>query len=149
MCVDRLLKAHTFSSQRFQFRRLICFSGGHPVSRPPPFARSPLGALTLRDPEPFRRISVCQLTCFPNVVNSTCSTPRLKVHTAAQQSNKNNKSSVTTRGRLPGTSLKWTSCIPTSSIMAASSSMLGVVTRNDEQPCLNIPDDKRQRFLFL
>lgn len=38
------------------------------------------------------------------------------------------------------TSLKWTSCIPTSSIMAASSSMFGVMTRKAEQPCLNIPE---------
>lgn len=38
------------------------------------------------------------------------------------------------------TSLKWTSCIPTSSIMAASSSMFGVMTRKAEQPCRNIPE---------
>ncbi|TNN42696.1 hypothetical protein EYF80_047126 [Liparis tanakae] len=49
-------------------------------------------------------------------------------------------------GRL-GTSLKWTSCIPTSSIMAASSSMLGVVTRKAEQPCLNMPSRRRGGFI--
>lgn len=37
------------------------------------------------------------------------------------------------------TSLKWTSCIPTSSIMDASSSMFGVTTLNAVQPCLNVP----------
>lgn len=55
--------------------------------------------------------------------------PRLHQHTA----------SVSTWQLQLFTSLKWTSCIPTSSIMAASSSMFGVMTRKAEQPCLNIP----------
>lgn len=38
------------------------------------------------------------------------------------------------------TSLKCTSCMPTSSIIAASSSMFGVTTRNAEHPCLNMPE---------
>lgn len=37
------------------------------------------------------------------------------------------------------TSLKWTSCMPTSSIMEASSSMFGVITLKAVQPCLNMP----------
>lgn len=43
------------------------------------------------------------------------------------------------------TSLKWTSCMPTSSIIDASSSMLGVTTLNAEQPCLNMPSQKKER----
>ena len=37
------------------------------------------------------------------------------------------------------TSLKWTSCMPTSSIMEASSSMFGVMTLKAVHPCLNMP----------
>lgn len=46
------------------------------------------------------------------------------------------------------TSLKWTSCMPTSSIIAASSSMFGVTTRNAEQPCLIIPAQHSTRRYF-
>ena len=54
-----------------------------------------------------------------------------------------------TRGWLePGraaalTSLKWTSCMPTSSIMEASSSMFGVITLKAVHPCLNMPRIER------
>lgn len=41
------------------------------------------------------------------------------------------------------TSLKWTSCMPTSSIMEASSSMFGVITLKAVQPCLNTPAGQR------
>lgn len=50
------------------------------------------------------------------------------------------------------TSLKWTSCMPTSSIIAASSSMFGVTTRNAVQPCLIMPahgTNTRQSFLVV
>lgn len=50
------------------------------------------------------------------------------------------------------TSLKWTSCIPTSSIIEASSSILGVITLKAVQPCLNIPvieKGKKTNLLFL
>lgn len=47
------------------------------------------------------------------------------------------------------TSLKWTSCIPTSSIMEASSSMFGVITLKAVHPCLNIPRIKTARESLL
>lgn len=55
-------------------------------------------------------------------------------------------SSLTRGAELVHTSLKWTSCMPTSSIMAASSSMFGVMTRNAEQPCLIIPANVKGAF---
>lgn len=104
---------------RLPVRCSVSFGHGpSPVSKSPPFLQESVTDTGNSDNNSHR---------WNEEIAVRKTSPRLHQHTA----------SISTWELF--TSLKWTSCIPTSSIMAASSSMFGVMTRKAEQPCLNIP----------